>query len=74
MHNNTVQFNSNKKATNQISAATMHAGEMLCSAKQTWVCYKCIYMCCLFDGVREALYLTDQGVKNTFDWYLLACV
>lgn len=70
--NTTVQYNRNNKATNQISAATMHPGKMLYSAKQSWVCYKCIYMWCLFDSVREALYLTDQAMKNTFDWYLLA--
>lgn len=72
MNYSTVQYNRNNKATNQISGATMHAGKMLYSAKQSWVCYKCIYMWCLFDSVREALYLTDQAMKNTFDWYLLA--
>jgi len=50
----------------------MHAGKVLYSAKKSLVCYKCIYMWCLFNSVREALYLTDQGMKNTFDWYMLA--
>lgn len=73
MHN--IQYNSTAIKRQQIRFQQPQCMLGKCySAKQSWVCYKCIYMCCLFDSVREALYLTDQAVKNTFDWYLLACV